>query len=93
MAALIFEFGEFKLDCGRFELSRNGRSLRIERKPLELLILLAQSNGQLVSREEIALRSGTAKSSSTRNTASIQPFAKYASPSAMTPRPRCLFRP
>jgi TolB-like protein/DNA-binding winged helix-turn-helix (wHTH) protein len=56
MAALIFEFGEFKLDCGRFELSRNGRSLRIERKPLELLILLAQSNGQLVSREEIALR-------------------------------------
>lgn len=56
MAATIFEFGEFRLDSGRFELSRNGRSLRLERKPLELLILLAESNGQLVTREEIAGR-------------------------------------
>jgi TolB-like protein/DNA-binding winged helix-turn-helix (wHTH) protein/Tfp pilus assembly protein PilF len=56
MAANIFEFGEFKLDCGRFELSRKGRSVRLERKPLELLILLAGSDGQLVTREEIARR-------------------------------------
>ncbi len=56
MAATIFEFGDFKLDCGRFELSRKGCSVRLERKPLELLILLAESDGQLVTREEIARR-------------------------------------
>lgn len=50
----LFEFGEFRLDCGRFEILRNGRSLRIERKPLELLILLVERRGQLVSRDEIA---------------------------------------
>lgn len=56
MPATIFEFGEFRLDCGRFALLREGRSLRLERKPLELLILLAEKNGQLATREEIAKR-------------------------------------
>src|SRR5271156_4617552 len=56
MAATIFEFGDFKLDCGRYDLSRRGRSVRLERKPLALLILLAESDGQLVTREEIARR-------------------------------------
>jgi len=54
MAAEIFQFGEFELDCDRFELRRNGRPLRLERQPLELLILLASSGGRLVTREEIA---------------------------------------
>jgi TolB-like protein/DNA-binding winged helix-turn-helix (wHTH) protein len=49
-----FEFGEFRLDCGRFELYRAGSSVKLERKPLELLILLVQREGQLVTREEIA---------------------------------------
>ncbi len=56
MAGSIYEFGEFRLDCGRFELLRDGRSLKLERKPMELLILLAESNGQLVVRTEIAKR-------------------------------------
>ncbi len=54
MAGQILKFGKFTLDCGRFELLRDGRSIRIERKPMELLIMLAKSNGQLVSRGEIA---------------------------------------
>jgi DNA-binding winged helix-turn-helix (wHTH) protein/Tol biopolymer transport system component len=52
----VFEFGDFKLDCDRFELTRTGRSLKLERKPMELLILLAARNGQLVTRTEIAQR-------------------------------------
>src|SRR5487761_1443292 len=52
----VFEFGDFKLDCDRFELTRAGRSLKLERKPMELLILLATRNGQLVTRAEIAQR-------------------------------------
>jgi TolB-like protein/DNA-binding winged helix-turn-helix (wHTH) protein len=51
-----FEFGDFKLDCDRFELYRDGRSLKLERKPMELLILLAARNGHLVTRNEIADR-------------------------------------
>ena len=56
MPVAVFEFGDFKLDCDRFELTRAGRSLKLERKPMELLILLATRNGQLVTRTEIAER-------------------------------------
>ncbi len=53
---MVYQFGDFQLDCGRFELLRNGRALRVERKPMELLILLASREGQLVTRAEIARR-------------------------------------
>jgi DNA-binding winged helix-turn-helix (wHTH) protein/Tol biopolymer transport system component len=54
VAVRVFEFGAFRLDCDRFELSSAGRSLKLERKPMELLILLAARDGQLVTRDEIA---------------------------------------
>jgi DNA-binding winged helix-turn-helix (wHTH) protein len=50
----VYQFGEFELDTERFELFRAGRSLKVERMPMELLILLASRNGQLVTREQIA---------------------------------------
>ena len=56
MPGPVYQFGDFQLDCGRFELVRNGHSLRIERKPMELLMLLVSRRGQLVSRIEIAQR-------------------------------------
>jgi len=54
LAEGIFKFGDFTLDCDRFELLHRGHSLRLERKPMELLILLAARNGHLVTRAEIA---------------------------------------
>jgi DNA-binding response OmpR family regulator len=51
----VYQFGDFRLDCGRFELLRKSHPVRIERKPMELLILLASREGQLVTRSEIAL--------------------------------------
>jgi TolB-like protein/DNA-binding winged helix-turn-helix (wHTH) protein/Tfp pilus assembly protein PilF len=54
MAAGTFEFGEFELNCERYELRRKGIPLRLERQPMELLILLASSDGHLVTRDEIA---------------------------------------
>ncbi len=54
VAAPIYQFADFCLDCGRFELLRKGRPLRMERKPMELLILLVARQGQLVTRAEIA---------------------------------------
>jgi len=52
----IYQFADFQLDRGRFELLRNGLSLRVERKPMELLILLVSRQGLLVTRREIADR-------------------------------------
>jgi DNA-binding winged helix-turn-helix (wHTH) protein/Tol biopolymer transport system component len=54
VAVAAYEFGDFRLDCGRFELLRNGHAIRLERKPMELLILLLARDGQLVTRTEIA---------------------------------------
>jgi DNA-binding winged helix-turn-helix (wHTH) protein len=54
MPQAIFQFGGFRLDREEFTLKRGDRSLRLERKPLELLILLVERSGQLVTRDEIA---------------------------------------
>ena len=56
MPGPVYQFGDFRLDPGRFELLRNGHSLRLERKPMELLILLASHKGQFVTRDQIAQR-------------------------------------
>ena len=47
------QFGEFVLDVDRYELSRAGKSVRLERIPMDLLILLVREKGRLISREEI----------------------------------------
>src|SRR4051812_31277309 len=52
----ICQFGDFRLDCDRFELFRNGHPVRVERKPMELLILFASRPGELITRTEIAER-------------------------------------
>src|SRR5467141_2212723 len=49
----IVKFAEFELDGGRYQLRRGDRVLKLEKIPMELLTLLAESNGRLVSRDEI----------------------------------------
>jgi TolB-like protein/DNA-binding winged helix-turn-helix (wHTH) protein/Flp pilus assembly protein TadD len=51
-----FRFEEFDLDLERYELRRSGQAVKLERIPMELLILLLQSNGKLVRREAINRR-------------------------------------
>src|SRR6187401_81035 len=46
-------FGDFVLDVAAYELRRNGHRVRLERQPMDLLILLVGRPGQLVSRSEI----------------------------------------
>jgi TolB-like protein/DNA-binding winged helix-turn-helix (wHTH) protein/Tfp pilus assembly protein PilF len=53
MSTAKLRFWDYQLDPDGFELSRAGHRLRLERKPLELLILLAEKQGQLIKREEI----------------------------------------
>jgi DNA-binding winged helix-turn-helix (wHTH) protein/tetratricopeptide (TPR) repeat protein len=45
--------GEIELDLGRYELRRLGRRVKLEKKPMELLIFLVGRREQLVSREDI----------------------------------------
>jgi len=53
MPAEIFRFDDFELDRMAFELRRAGRLVRLERIPLELLFLLVERRGELVTRQEI----------------------------------------
>ena len=46
-------FEDFELDRGAFELRHKGEVVRLERLPLELLFLLAERRGLLVTRDEI----------------------------------------
>src|SRR5205807_7601945 len=68
----LLQFGEFELDCARYELRRRQpkrpalegvpyneqtlRTVKLEKIPMDLLILLAESGGRLVTREEIEER-------------------------------------
>ena len=56
MPAPTHKFGDFELDPSSFELRRQDRPLKLERIPMELLILLVEKNGQVVSRQEIIER-------------------------------------
>jgi TolB-like protein len=44
------------LDVSAYELRRHGRIVRMERRPMELLILLVERQGELVTRDEIVDR-------------------------------------
>src|SRR5580765_5183965 len=45
--------GQVELDLGRYELRRSGRRVKLEKKPMELLIFLVGRRDQMVSREDI----------------------------------------
>jgi DNA-binding winged helix-turn-helix (wHTH) protein len=45
--------GEVELDLGRYELRCFGRRVKLEKKPMELLVFLVGRREQMVSREEI----------------------------------------
>src|SRR6187397_2540588 len=49
----ILRFGDFELDRAAYELRRAGRPVKLGRQPMELLLLLVDRQGQLVSRAEI----------------------------------------
>ena len=53
----LLRFGEdFELDLRAYQLRRSGHPLKLERIPMEILLLLTEQRGQLVSREQIVQR-------------------------------------
>jgi len=53
MSSLTYYFADFELDPSRFELRRRGRALKLERIPMELLLLLVEKQGAVATRQEI----------------------------------------
>lgn len=53
MASPRYQFDRFELDLKRYELRKDNHVLKLEKIPMELLILLVSRHGELVSREEI----------------------------------------
>ena len=52
----ILRFGDFELDVGAYELRRGSAPVRLERQPMDLLLLLVRRRGELVTRAEIVER-------------------------------------
>ena len=56
MTTDLLRFGEFELNRSAYQLRRAGDIVRLERLPMELLLLLVERRGQLVTRNEILER-------------------------------------
>jgi anti-anti-sigma factor len=54
--ALRFRFGSFEADPETGELQKNGRKLRLQEKPFQVLIALLEQPGKLVTRESLRQR-------------------------------------
>jgi DNA-binding winged helix-turn-helix (wHTH) protein/tetratricopeptide (TPR) repeat protein len=52
----LVRFEDFELDLRAYQVRRSGRTVKLERIPMEVLLLLAERRGQLVTREEIIER-------------------------------------
>jgi TolB-like protein/Flp pilus assembly protein TadD len=52
----IFRFGDFELDVSAYELRRLGTPVRLERRPMDFLILLVERRRELVPRRDIVER-------------------------------------
>jgi DNA-binding winged helix-turn-helix (wHTH) protein/tetratricopeptide (TPR) repeat protein len=56
MRSTVRTVDEIELDLGRYELRRHGRRVKLEKKPMDLLIFLVGRRDQLVSRKDIVAR-------------------------------------
>jgi DNA-binding winged helix-turn-helix (wHTH) protein/TolB-like protein len=53
---LLYEFGGFRLDPGQHLLLRDGKPVSLTPKAFELLLVLLQSNGRLLTKEDLMKR-------------------------------------
>src|SRR5713101_4579221 len=53
MASQLFRFADLELDPGAYQLRRDGAVVHLQAIPFQLLCLLVERHGELVTREEI----------------------------------------
>jgi len=49
----FFRFGVFELDAKAGQLSRNGIRVRLAHQPMQVLLVLLERSGEIVTREEL----------------------------------------
>jgi DNA-binding winged helix-turn-helix (wHTH) protein len=54
--ALVYRFGPYEVDTASNELRKFGLRVKLERKPLQLLIALVERAGEVVTRRRAAAR-------------------------------------
>ncbi len=52
----VYRFGPFEVNAASGELVKNGRPVRLQEQPLRLLVVLLETPGEVVSREELRIR-------------------------------------
>src|ERR1039458_10329484 len=57
---VVYRFGLFVLDVSALALTRNGIRVRLQDEPLQLLALLLEKSGEIVTREELRRKLWTA---------------------------------
>jgi len=50
---VIYEFDEFQLDLGKRRLLRSGEVVPLKQKPFDLLTILVENNGEMLTKEEL----------------------------------------
>src|SRR5690349_10059334 len=86
VSSTAIRFGEdFELDVRAYELRRRGQLLKLERIPTEVLLLLIERHGELVSRVKLRREPGEKRSSSIPIAASRPPFEKFGRCLGMIP--------
>src|ERR1700733_1647660 len=55
-AATILRFGVFEADVQTGELTKHGKRIRLQEQPFQLLVMLLQKPGEVVTREELRSR-------------------------------------
>src|SRR5580704_14222580 len=87
------QLGPFVLDLSRYELTHTGSPVRLERIPMDLLILLVREGGDWSAATRLSSGSGAKTSTLTPITASIPRYERFAVPSAKIPRNPNLSKP
>jgi non-specific serine/threonine protein kinase len=53
---VTYRFGDIEVDVAAYEVRRDGRRIPLTRQPMEVLLLLLERRGEVVTREDIAKR-------------------------------------
>jgi DNA-binding winged helix-turn-helix (wHTH) protein/tetratricopeptide (TPR) repeat protein len=56
LSSSVYRFGLFTLDASAGSLTRNGLRVKLQEQPFQLLVLLLEKHGEVVTREEIRRR-------------------------------------
>ena len=80
----VYRFGDFELDTRSGELRKNGTRIRLQDQPLQILLLMLEHAGEVMTREQIQNKLGPPAPTSITTTPSTARCGNYARRWAIT---------